>query len=430
MDEAAEDNSFASSMTARPLAKDKEEEEEVASPPLGAEAHSTPACSKTQFMGAQGRLTMRNVALDLGRRISYCEVRSNEVIARKTVTTIDELEQLLGKSKGPARVAIEACREAWAVSKWLKARGHTVLLVDTTRVRALGIGHHNRKTDRIDAEVLARAVERKLIPEAHLLSEAQQQVRLQLGVRRALMDVRTQYVVSIRHLLRARGIRLGKWDAGFFIERIEKVQLPDEVTQLVSPLLAVLKALKPELAKAEAQLAALTMASPIVEKLQTAPGVGPIIAATFVSVLDSHERFKKAHQVESYLGLVPSEFTSGKRQLGAITKRGNAYLRAVMVQGAWNILRSRDAHREPLVAWAHALAARRGRKIAVIAITRKLAGILWAMWRDNTTYSPVRAGLMSAEGKRTLAEREHAIADALISAANRARDEREVQPTV
>ena len=372
---------------------------------------------------------MRNVALDLGKRISYCEVRSKTVVARKTVNSVEELDQLLGVDKPLARVAIEACREAWAVARWLKARRHTVLLVDTTRVRALGIGHHNRKTDRIDAEVLARAVERELIPEAHLLSETQQEVRLQLGTRRALLDVRTKYVVTIRHMLRARGVRLKKWNADVFVEQIEQMKLAEEDKLLVSPLITVLKTLAPELEKAEARLAELAGRERITQKLQTAPGVGPIISAAFVSVIDQPKRFKKAHQVESYLGLVPSEFTSGKRQVGAITKRGNAYLRSLLVQAGWNILRSREAQREPLVAWAHALAARRGKKIAVLAVARKLAGILWAMWCDDSTYDPVRAGLASAEGLHALSERQRGTAEAITRAADRASDEREVQLT-
>jgi transposase len=391
---------------------------------LGAEAPNTPACSKTQEMGTQGRPTMRNVALDLGRRISYCEVRNQQAIGRRTVTAMEQLADLLSADR-PARVAIEASREAWAIAKWLKQRGHHVQLVDTTRVRALGIGHHNRKNDRIDAEVLARAVERDLIPEAHLLSEEQQAIRLQLGVRRALVETRTQLVVRIRHLLKARGVRLPKCDADAFVVRIEKVALADEHKALIAPLLVVLKALQPEVAKADEKLNALVEHDAVLRRLQTAPGVGPVIAAMFVSVIDNPKRFKKAHQVESYLGLVPSEFTSGKRQLGAITKRGNAYLRSLLVQGAWNILRRKDAHREPLVTWAHQVKERRGKKIAVLAVARKLAGMLWAMWVDGTDYDPVRAGVASSDGTRLNADRQTAAANALSAAAERARDHRE-----
>ena len=123
---------------------------------------------------------MRKVALDLAeRKISYCEVESGKAIVRRTASSLSLLRDLLGPGRPPARVAIEACREAWHVHAVLEKWGNEVLLVDTTRVRQLGIGQHGRKTDRIDAEVLALAVERGTIPEAHVLSPARQRLRLE-----------------------------------------------------------------------------------------------------------------------------------------------------------------------------------------------------------------------------------------------------------
>jgi hypothetical protein len=108
---------------------------------------------------------MRSVALDLGaKKIAYCEVTEGRVVARRTVTKLSSLSDVLGADTAPARVAIEACREAWHIRDVLTSSGHDVLLVDTTRVGKLGIGQHGRKTDRVDAEVLARAVESGHIP--------------------------------------------------------------------------------------------------------------------------------------------------------------------------------------------------------------------------------------------------------------------------
>ncbi len=341
---------------------------------------------------------MRNVALDMGQRIAFCEVRAGEVVGRKMVSDFAQLEGVLGRETPPAVVAVEACREAWAAERWLRERGHTMQLVDTTRVRALGIGHHNRKTDRIDAETLARAVERGMIPQAHLLSESSQAMRLQMSARRGLVESRTNFIVMIRHLLRARGVRVPSCNADDFVKPFGELMLSDEDKALTTPLLEMLKALAPQYEAAEQRLKELVAGQLVLAKLRTAPGVGPIVSAAFVCVVDSPHRFKTAHELESYLGLVPSEFTSGKQKLGSITKRGNAYLRTLLVQASWNILRSRRAESEPLVAWAHQVAARRGRKVAVLAIARKLAGILWAMWRDDAIYQPKRAGQSSAEG--------------------------------
>jgi len=144
---------------------------------------------------------MRSVALDLAvRKISYCEIEADQVVARRTVTSLSSLKELLGPECLPARVAIEACREAWHVHAELTRWGNEVLLVDTTRVRQLGIGEHGRKTDRIDAEILARAVEKGSLPKAHLLFKARQQLRLEHSVRRAPVETRSQYITTIRGL--------------------------------------------------------------------------------------------------------------------------------------------------------------------------------------------------------------------------------------
>jgi len=139
--------------------------------PSGAKAPDTPTRSEAQMTsGVEGRTTMRSVALDLGRKISFCEVANDEVTSRATARSINELERQLGPETAPARVAFEACREGWFIDRRLREWGHEPLMVDTTRCRQLGIGQHRKKTDRIDAEVLARAVERGRIPLAHVLS--------------------------------------------------------------------------------------------------------------------------------------------------------------------------------------------------------------------------------------------------------------------
>src|SRR4051812_33075417 len=129
-------------------------------------SNSTPTRSEGAIeTGVKERSAMRKVALDLGaKKTTYCEVSGEQVTQRATVTSVESLRSLLGPEQAEATVAIEACREAWHVYDLLTSWGNRVLLVDTTRSRRLGIGQHGRKTDRIDAEVLARAVARGGIP--------------------------------------------------------------------------------------------------------------------------------------------------------------------------------------------------------------------------------------------------------------------------
>ena len=350
---------------------------------------------------------MRSVALDLGaHEISYCEVAQGQVVQRRTVKSIHALDDLLGPSSPPARVAIEACREAWVVHDMLRRWGHDVLLVDTTRSRQLGIGQHGRKNDRIDAELLARAVERGGIPLAHVLSPHRREMRELLGVRRALVETRAQYIVTIRGLLRGRGQKIARCNAENFLDALAKTQPEPEAQATIQALVSIVAALNPQIASVESKLEELCAQEPVMTRLTTAPGVGLIVAAAFVSVVDEAKRFRDGHQLASYLGLVPMEHTSGgrdKRKLGAITKQGNAYLRALLTQAA-HVIMIRGEGDDPMRQWARAVEKRRGRHVAVVALARRLAGVLWAMWRHGTLYDAAAAASASAKGLRVQAQ--------------------------
>lgn len=376
----------------------------VADPSPEAQALSAPTRSEAQTTGAEERSAMdRVVGLDLGEKISYCEIKDEQVIERATVAGIGNLARLLGPNTLPAKVAFEACREAWAVHDQLLEWGHEPLMIDTTRVRQLGIGQHKRKNDRIDAETIARALAVGRIPLAHVLSPHRRQLRLQLSVRRALVETRAQYAATIRGLARARGQRLPACNPENLPLKIAEAQLDDETRLLTEPVVKMLKELTPQIKLVEAKLEQLCAGEPVVRRLGTVPGVALIVAAAFVSVIDEAKRFRDAHQVEAYLGLVPSENTSGKRKLGAITKQGNSYVRALLIQSAHCIFRLRAD--DPLKRWAENVQQRRGTKIAVVAVARRLVGILWAMWRDGSSYSITKLGNASAHGLSSHAEK-------------------------
>lgn len=380
--------------------------------------------------GAQRRSAMtsvaanlRHVALDLGgKKTTYCEVKDGQVVERTTVKRVGELLRWLGPETPRAQVAFEACREGWHVHALLLQWGQAPMMVDTTRSRQLGIGHHRRKTDRIDAEVLARALDAGRLPLAHVLTPERQQLRFQLNVRRALVETHAHYVATIRDITRAHGVRLRSCATDNFAAVLEETPLRPELRELVAPIAAQLRPLEAAIGRAEIKLQQLAEAEPAISLLATAPGVALIVAAAFVSVVDEAGRFRRAHEVESYLGLVPSEDTSGKRRLGAITKQGNSYARAMLVQAAWTILRSRSD--DPLTQWGKAVAARRGRRVAAVAVARRLVGILWAMWRDGTVYDPEALGRLSAGGIARHAQQRDVQAAALRRAAQKLQRQR------
>jgi transposase len=341
------------------------------------------------------------------------------VVQRLSVGDVASLECHLGPKQPAATVAIEACREAWFVHDLLVEWGNEVVLVDTTRSRRLGIGQHGRKTDRIDAETLALALEVGRIPAAHVLSPKRRELRRVLAVRRALVESRAQMVTTIRGLVREQGGKIPSCATEDFAEKVRKQKLPTEVAELIKPLLESVEFNNTHVARIEQQLATLCTEEPIVAALTTTPGVGTVVAAAFVSVIDEAKRFRSAHQVESYVGLVPIEDTTGgNRRLGAISKQGNSYLRTLLVQAAWSIVRSSDKS-DPLYLWVTQLIQRRGKRIAVIALARRLVGVLWAMWRDGTVYDGKHLAQQGARGLRGAAQSIEQQAAALALAAKK-----------
>jgi transposase len=215
-----------------------------------------------------------------------------------------------------------------------------------------------------------------------------------------LVESRANLVTTCRGLAREQGVVLPKCKISLFAGKAR--QSAGKALAVIEPLLKQLDAINPEILNVEVKLAQLSETEPVVELLMTAPGIGPVIAASFVSVIDDAKRFRSPHQVESYVGLVPSEDSSGgKRRLGAISKKGNPYLRSLLIEGAWVILQKADS-KDPLRLWADAVAERRGRKVAVIALARRLVGVLWAMWRDSKPYDPAALAAASSRGTRRL----------------------------
>ncbi len=171
-------------------------------------------------------------------------------------------------------------------------------------------------------------------------------------------------------------------------KRLDRLTLPETMQTTLAPVRTMLTALNATLETLEVALDARAAADVSTQRLMTAPAVGPILALTFQAVLDRPERFGgDPARASAFVGVVPSEDSSAERQQkGHITKAGPGELRALLVQACWGIWRSRRASAATLRTWAEALAARRGRRIAVIALARRLTRILYAMWRDGTVF--------------------------------------------
>src|SRR5215831_3573640 len=256
------------------------------------------------------------------------------------------------------------------------------------------------KTDRRDARALADANLLGAYRPAHRLSHVQRQVRGRLGVREALVRTRTRSIALIRALFRQHGYRVPSGSAEGFVARVAALPLPGELRSLIAPLLAVMLPLNRQLAYSDGVIERLAAHDPRLPRLRTVPSIGPVTAAAFVATLDDVQRFRHAHQVKAYLGLVPREFSAGDTQRrGPITKAGPGRARWLLIQAALSLLRRHPPEAEALCTWALRIAARRGKPVAVVALARRLAGILYALLRDDSVYRPRRVvGIPAAVG--------------------------------
>ena len=159
------------------------------------------------------------------------------------------------------------------------------------------------------------------------------------------------------------------------------------------PLRSPIEILDDEIATADERFEALIATDATVKRLTTLPGIGPMTASACVAALDSASRFQRACQVTGYLGLVPREHSSGEKQCrGRVLRSAHPYLQSLLVQAAWRVWRGSDPRTEPFRVWAQAIAPRRGKRVAMVALGRRLARTLFAMWRDvyQLTRTPTR----------------------------------------
>lgn len=336
---------------------------------------------------------MTHIGIDIHQRESQICVllASGEVVQHRVATRRDRLAAVLGPL-APARVLVEASGQSEWVATSLEALGFEVIVADPNYA-PMYAGRRRIKTDARDAEALAVACAKGTYRAVHRRSGPQQRVQAQLTVREQLVRVRTQLINVVRATLRREGLRVPSGPAETVPTRVATLEaVPLAVAVVIAPVLAVLAHVTEQLRDLEAQLTTEAREVPLVQRLMRVPGVGPVTALAFVATLDTPTRFARSAEVAGYLGLVPSEHSSGDRQRrGHITKRGPRRLRWLLVQAAWCVWRSRHAQVAALQQWAHRLGERRGVRIAVVALARRLATVLFAMWRDDTEFGTPKA---------------------------------------
>jgi transposase len=358
------------------------------------------------------------VGLDVHKQatqVCILDAHGTVVDERRISTTRHSLSELFRDSPRQ-RIVLEASTESEWVARTIEQcghedghdghDGHDVIVADPNFAPMYATRSKAIKTDKRDARALADACRLGAYRAVHRTSDAMRQVRDQLLVREALIRTRTRYVSLIRARLRREGVRLGTGAAATFGARLRRLfdvgtpggaHFSAEASNILAPLLRLLTVVDAEILAADDALLSSANADPVCQRLMTMPGIGPVTATAFRASVDDVTRFDTPQQLSAYIGLVPSERSSGERQhRGRLTKRGDSRLRSLLIEAGWRLLfqvrpvRGKTPATElalkQLKAWGGNVAMRRGRHIAATALGRKVSVILYAMWRDGTDF--------------------------------------------
>lgn len=325
------------------------------------------------------------VGLDIAKsafQVHAADSTGRPVIRRKLKR--EEVETFF-RNLDPCLVALEACPGSHFWARLLRAIGHDVRLLPAQYVRPYV---KTNKNDAADAEAICEAVTRPTMRFVPIKEEMRQEVLVIHRVREMLIRQRTQLINAIRGHLAEFGI-IGpnrSHNIGLLTKLIENPdfkELPAIARHALKYLVEQLREVKAKLFRVDRDLIAVAKGSDACRRLLTIPGVGVVTATALVSSMREPSDFKSGRHFAAWLGLVPRQHsTGGKESLGGISKRGDGYLRKLLIHGSRSIMRWRGRS----WAWLAKLRDRRPANIAAVAIANKTARIVWALLRFGGTY--------------------------------------------
>ncbi len=289
--------------------------------------------------------------------------------------------------------AIESCRGYEWLVEFLREQGHTVHVGDSRGIKL--IAQSRCKTDKIDSKILMELLAIGFLPTTYQPTEKERRYRELLRHRSSLVRTATRSKLRVHALLdkENKGIQYPFSIKGR--EKLAQVQLCEHRQELLQHELAVIDFAEELADVQEKQIRKLARYNPDVYRLKKIPGFDVLMAMAFVAEVGDVRRFKNADQVAAFIGLVPRVYSSGNTmRTGRITKTGSKFLRWMLVQGAWAAIKSSPNLRARFAS----ISRRRGQKVAIVAIARKLATIAFRILREKTEYQEEKldAGLARA----------------------------------
>src|SRR5471032_123212 len=320
--------------------------------------------------------------------------RSEKVVRRKKLGRAEWLAALLEKIEPGCEIGMEACGGAHHWARQLQMRGYTVKLIAPQFVKPYV---KSNKNDANDAEAICEAMSRPSMRFVAIKTIEQQDFQATHRIRAGLIEQRTAKANQIRGLVAEYGLVAPK--ELLMLRRAIPCWLGDadngltaRFRRLLDGLWDDLRALDGRVCQLDGEITAIATNEPSAVRLQQLRGVAPMIATALVVALGDARQFANGRQFAASLGLTPRQHSSGgKDRLLGISKRGDTYLRTLMVHGARSALRTAKSKEDRLSQWAVRLAERSHPNVAAIALANKTARMAWAMLRHGTDYQPNQA---------------------------------------
>lgn len=334
-------------------------------------------------------MKLQALGIDLGKNVFHLVGldSSGQVVIRKRCSR----RQVLAFTANlqVAVIGMEACSGAHFLGRALREQGHQVRLMPAQYVRPYV---QTNKSDYIDAEAIAEAVQRPRMRFVPIKTEEQLDLQALHRVRERWVTRRTAVVNQIRSLLLERGLTLAKGRRN--LEQLLPRSLEDAELKLSGMFRALLAQLHLELEQVgvridemDAVIQQEVQKNEACQRLTEIPGVGPVTATALIGAIGNGSAFGKGRDLSAWMGIVPGEYsTGGKQKLLGISKRGNKYVRKLFVQGARSVLLQREKQVPALRDWLAGLLGRAHQNVVIVALANKLVRIAWAVLCKNESY--------------------------------------------
>ncbi len=335
------------------------------------------------------------VAIDLAKDVFELAVADEHWVIRERRRLSRADFALLPDSLPPSRIVMESCASAHYWARRFRQAGHDPVLLPAQYVRPY---RRRNKTDRNDAAAILQAARDRDILPVPVKTETQQAIMGLHRVRSAWMATRTARINLVRGLLKEFGITL-RPGSHIVVRAAQQALSDNDIAPVLATQLRIvleeIRELEARIKNLELQLKAATSDDPAVQRLLQIPGVGLLTATALVASAGDARHFRSGRHMAAWLGLTPREFSSGsQRTLGRISKRGDAYVRKLLVHGAraallqaQRLARSRPGELSRLQRWAIALKARVGHNKAAVALANKMARTAWALWAHDRNFN-------------------------------------------